>query len=135
MSVVPRRADAHGQGAGAGADALLAMSVVPRRADALSRLQFQRAATRGIVTGACRDAGDDQSATLSREATCLKGLKGTAGEIVRWSSRFKLARNFRGLQVDECSERTLRGYSGFFRVFLTHSALERYLPIVGLTEC
>jgi hypothetical protein len=63
------------------------------------------------------------------------GLKGTTGEIVRWYSRFKLARNFRGLQVDEFSERTLLGYCGFFHVFLTHSALERYLPIVGLTEC
>jgi hypothetical protein len=62
------------------------------------------------------------------------GLKGTAGEIARWSSRVKLARNFRGLQVDEYAERTLLGYNAFFRVFLTHSALERYLPIVGLTE-
>jgi len=62
------------------------------------------------------------------------GLKATAGDIVRWASRVKLARNFRGLQVEQYSERTLLGYSGFFRVFLTHSALERYLPIIGLTE-
>jgi hypothetical protein len=62
------------------------------------------------------------------------GLNGTPGEIARWSSRVKLARNFRGLQVDEYSEQTLLGYSAFFQVFLTHSALERYLPIVGLTD-
>jgi hypothetical protein len=62
------------------------------------------------------------------------GLRGTVGDVTRWSSRVKLARNFRGLQVEDYSEQTLRGYSGFFQVFLTHSALERYLPIVGLTE-
>jgi hypothetical protein len=62
------------------------------------------------------------------------GLKGTGGEVVRWNSRVKLARNFRGLHVDDFSERTILGYSAFFQVFLTHSALKRYLPIVGLTE-
>src|SRR5262245_52699671 len=62
------------------------------------------------------------------------GLKATAGEFARWSSRVKLARNFRGLQVNEYSERTLLGYNAFFRVFLTHSALERYIAIVGMTE-
>jgi hypothetical protein len=61
------------------------------------------------------------------------GLKGTAGDVARWRSRVKLARNFRGVQIDEYSERSLLGYSAFFQVFLTHSALERYLEIVGLT--
>lgn len=62
------------------------------------------------------------------------GFKRTGGEIARWSSRMKLARNFRGLQVDGYSQRTLIGYYAFFRVFLTHSALELYRPIVGLAE-
>jgi hypothetical protein len=62
------------------------------------------------------------------------GFKGTAGEIARWYSRMKLARNFRGLQVDGFAARTLLGYYAFFRVFLTHSALELYRPIVGLAE-
>jgi hypothetical protein len=62
------------------------------------------------------------------------GLIGTAGDVSRWSSRVKLARNFRGLQVENYSERTLAGYNAFLQVFLTHSALERYLPIVGLTD-
>jgi hypothetical protein len=62
------------------------------------------------------------------------GLKATAGDVARWSSRVKLARNFRGLQIEGCSEHTLAGYSAFFQVFLTHSALERYLAIVGLSE-
>lgn len=62
------------------------------------------------------------------------GFKGTIGEISRWSSRFKLARNLQGLSVAECSDRTLMGYHAFFKVFLTHSAMERYLPIVGLID-
>jgi hypothetical protein len=62
------------------------------------------------------------------------GLKATGGEVVRWVSRVRLARNFRGLQVDDFSEVTLQGYNAFFRVFLTHSALELYLPIVGMTN-
>lgn len=62
------------------------------------------------------------------------GLKGTSGDVVRWKSRVKLARNFRGVHVEEIAERTLLGYSAFFQVFLTHSALELYLPIVGLPK-
>jgi hypothetical protein len=62
------------------------------------------------------------------------GLRGTVGDVTRWTARVRLARNFRGLEVEDYSEQTLRGYSAFFQVFLTHSALERYLPIVGLTD-
>src|SRR5437899_619730 len=62
------------------------------------------------------------------------GLKGTAGDVVRWSSRVKLARNFRALQVEDCSEQTLAGYSALFQVFLTHSALELYRSVVNLTK-
>jgi hypothetical protein len=62
------------------------------------------------------------------------GLKKSSGDVVRWNSRVKLARNFRGVHVEDFAERTLLGYSAFFQVFLTHSALERYLPIVGLPD-
>jgi hypothetical protein len=60
------------------------------------------------------------------------GLKGAEGDVSRWNSRVKVARNFRGIQIESCSDRTLRGYNGFFQVFLTHSALERYLPIINI---
>jgi hypothetical protein len=62
------------------------------------------------------------------------GLRGTAGDVARWASRVKLARKFRSLDVDDYSALTLLGYSAFFRVFLTHSALERYLSLVGLSD-
>jgi hypothetical protein len=73
---------------------------------------------------------------LAKDGHCPEqmGFNGTNGDVVRRSSRVKLARNFRGVQIDDYSERTLLGYGGFFRVFLTHSALERYLPIIGLAE-
>jgi hypothetical protein len=61
-------------------------------------------------------------------------LKGTNGDVSRWNSRVKLARNFRGIQIDSYSSRTLKGYNAFFQVFLTHSALERYLKIIGAKE-
>ena len=60
------------------------------------------------------------------------GLKGKAGDVVRWNTRVKLARNFRGLEVEGYTELTLQGYNALFRVFLTHSALELYRPIVNL---
>jgi hypothetical protein len=63
------------------------------------------------------------------------GLKGSAGDVTRWSTRYKLARNFRGLDVDDFTKQTLEGYNAFLQVFLTHSALERYLCLVGLSEC
>jgi hypothetical protein len=61
-------------------------------------------------------------------------LKGTDGDVSRWNSRVKLARNFRGIQVESCTDRTLKGYNAFFQVFLTHSALERYLAIIGARD-
>jgi hypothetical protein len=64
----------------------------------------------------------------------LMGLKGTEGDVARWNSRVKLARNFRRLEIASCSDTTLKGYSAFFQVFLTHSSLERYLPIIDVRE-
>jgi hypothetical protein len=61
-------------------------------------------------------------------------LKGTNGDVSRWNSRVKLARNFRGIQVDSYSSETLKGYNAFFQVFLTHSALELYLKIIDVKD-
>jgi hypothetical protein len=61
------------------------------------------------------------------------GLKGTASDVPRWNARVKLARDFQGLAVPSLSEKTLKGYNAFFQVFLTHSALERYLNLIGAT--
>ena len=73
---------------------------------------------------------------LLKSDHCSKdmGLKGTASDVTRWNARVRLARSFRGLDVDSYSDRTLKGYNAFFQVFLTHSALERYLDIIGVSE-
>jgi hypothetical protein len=64
----------------------------------------------------------------------LMGLKGKDGDVARWNSRVKLARNFRGLHIIDCSDKTLKGYNALFQVFLTHSALERYLEIIDMKD-
>jgi hypothetical protein len=61
------------------------------------------------------------------------GLKGTESDVARWNARFRLARSFRGLDVESYSDLTTKGYSAFFQVFLTHSALERYVEIIGMS--
>ncbi|MBW4417750.1 MAG: hypothetical protein KME13_00815 [Myxacorys californica WJT36-NPBG1] len=57
------------------------------------------------------------------------GTKICAGDINRFASRIKLAKNFRSINLDEYSPLTVLGYDAFFQVFLTHSALERFLEI------
>jgi hypothetical protein len=60
------------------------------------------------------------------------GFRGHAGDITRLSNRVRLARSFRGIELDGYSRPTVLGYNAFFQVFLTHSALERYLDLIGL---
>lgn len=57
------------------------------------------------------------------------GFHATAGDITRLSYRMKLARGFRGLDVEDYSADSIEGYNAFFRVFLTHSVLEQYLEV------
>jgi hypothetical protein len=60
------------------------------------------------------------------------GLNVRAGDINRFASRFRLARGFRGINLEGYSQETIVGYNAFFQVFLTHSALERFLQINSL---
>lgn len=53
----------------------------------------------------------------------------SVGDINRFNSRVRLAQNFRGINLDGYSKDTVTGYDAFFQVFLTHSALERFLEI------
>lgn len=57
-------------------------------------------------------------------------ISGSAGDINRLSSRVRLAKAFRGICLEGYSESTTLGYNAFFQVFLTHSALERYLALI-----
>lgn len=57
------------------------------------------------------------------------GSNASAGDINRLSSRFRLAKNFRGIKLEGYAPETVSGYDAFFQVFLTHSVLERFLEI------
>jgi hypothetical protein len=56
----------------------------------------------------------------------------TAGDINRFASRVRLAKNFKGINLEGFSQETNYGYDAFFSVFLTHSALERFIEINSL---
>ncbi len=60
------------------------------------------------------------------------GPKVRAGDIIRFASRVRLAKNFKGINLEGYSQETNYGYDAFFLVFLTHSALERFLEINSL---
>lgn len=60
------------------------------------------------------------------------GLNVRAGDINRFANRVRLARGFRGINLEGYSQETIVGYNAFFQVFLTHSALERFLEINSL---
>ncbi|MEI2580070.1 hypothetical protein [Scytonema sp. PRP1] len=60
------------------------------------------------------------------------GTKVRAGDIIRFASRVRLAKNFKGINLEGYSQETNDGYDAFFLVFLTHSALERFLEINSL---
>jgi hypothetical protein len=60
------------------------------------------------------------------------GSKIRVGDIIRFASRVRLAKNFKGIHLEGYSQETNDGYDAFFLVFLTHSALERFLEINSL---
>lgn len=43
----------------------------------------------------------------------------------------RVARSFRGIQLDGYTDSTTLGYNAFFQVFLTHGALECYTQLIG----
>jgi hypothetical protein len=53
-------------------------------------------------------------------------------DINELNNRFRLARSFEGLKLSGYSEKTILGYESFFQVFLSHSALERFMKIWGI---
>jgi hypothetical protein len=54
------------------------------------------------------------------------GFCGSTKGINHLNSRMRVARSFRGIQLDDFTKQTIQGYNGLFQVFLTHSAVERY---------
>ena len=62
------------------------------------------------------------------------GFKATTGEITVLSNRIRLARAFKGLILEGYSDKTVAGYSAFVQIVLTHSALECFMDVQGLTK-
>jgi hypothetical protein len=54
-----------------------------------------------------------------------------AGDINRLNTRIRIAREFDSIIIRGLGPETTLGYEAFFRVFLTHSALERFLDVFG----
>jgi hypothetical protein len=54
-----------------------------------------------------------------------------AGKINRLNTRIRIAREFESITIRGLGPETTLGYEAFFRVFLTHSALERCLEVFG----
>lgn len=59
------------------------------------------------------------------------GFQATNGHVTVFANRMRVARSFRGIQLDGYSPATTLGYNAFFQVFLTHSALECYAQLIG----
>lgn len=58
------------------------------------------------------------------------GEKVVGGDINRLNARVRLAQDFQAMVLDGYGEDTTLGYNGYLQVFLTHSALERFMEIV-----
>jgi hypothetical protein len=54
-----------------------------------------------------------------------------AGDINRLNTRLRVARDFESISIRGLGAESTLGYEAFFRVFLAHSALERFLRVVG----
>jgi hypothetical protein len=54
------------------------------------------------------------------------------GDLNRLSSRYRLAKSFRAIQLESYVKETVDGYSALFQVFLCYSALEQFMDCCGL---
>lgn len=60
------------------------------------------------------------------------GFVGSAGDLNRFWSRYRLAKSFQSISLDSYTAETTEGYSALFRVFLAYSAFEQLLDCCGL---
>jgi len=59
------------------------------------------------------------------------GFHRGSGHVNVFANRMRVARSFRGIQIDGYTDDTIIGYNDFFQVFLTHGALEIYAQLIG----
>lgn len=58
----------------------------------------------------------------------------SAGDIIRFASRYKAAKSFQGIILEGFTSETTHGYSGLFKLFLCWSTFEQFLEICGLKQ-
>ena len=51
-------------------------------------------------------------------------MEGRTADVNRLNARVKMAKSFKGIQLDGYKEETTAGYTGLFQVFLTYTAFE-----------
>lgn len=54
------------------------------------------------------------------------------GNIIIFANRYRVAKSFRGILLDEYTERTANGYSALFKLFLAWSTFEQLLKLLGI---
>jgi hypothetical protein len=57
--------------------------------------------------------------------------KGDKFEFYRFANRYRMAKRFRGIELDGFEDSTQDGYSALIRVFLVWSVFERYTNLAG----
>jgi hypothetical protein len=62
------------------------------------------------------------------------GFKRDNGEIVRFASRYRVAKAFQGVQLEGYGQTTIDGYSALVKVFLCWSAFEQFLEVLGINQ-
>lgn len=62
------------------------------------------------------------------------GFSASNGAIVRFASRYRVAKSFQTIQLDGYSPATADGYAALLRVFLCWSAFEQFLLILSIEQ-
>ena len=66
----------------------------------------------------------------TKEALGFVDVKKIDGTLTRANARYRLAKSFNGISLEDYSENSIEGYSALMRVFLVYSAYESYLKLI-----
>ncbi len=64
----------------------------------------------------------------------ILNLAGSMGDVNRFGARFRLAKAFRGLNLDNYSSSTAQGYSSLCRVMFAWSAFEQFMEVTDTKQ-
>lgn len=79
-----------------------------------------------------------QWAEFDKHAHCgnpeVLNLAGSMGDVNRFGARFRMAKAFRGLNLDDYSLSSIQGYSALCRVMFTWSAFEQFMKVIDTKQ-